>query len=417
MRGTNLLIAFTVILGIASGSALAETVDPSDSDFAIDGNYDGNFTQFSNVDTIFDNGNIESRFAAEFDLRGINGVTGIDLEFPNITIVSAPKTLRVSFYEGNDDVTLPDFSSTGTGIDFSATALNGPMYDVPATNEALMNLTSSTSLGVVLQEVDTGLSQSATFLNTGAPAQLMLTRSMPIEIPIETNAPTLDGNLGRSEWASAYTADISIAGAGGEQPVTLYLMTDLSFLYVAIAAPGATQCCNYIINFRFEDERAAPGSDPAEIFDGFLGAACPSDEGLLRMLPSATQFVERNLAGSVCSNAVAPGIHQLVVGPIFGGGATAEARIDLVSGPLDVAPGERFGAFIGLIDNAPAVQDFIAASIDPALESTPLAYTPFQLPEPTAALAGVAALTPLLALRRARSARGRKDGDPAARDL
>jgi len=87
---------------------------------------------------------------------------------------------------------------------------------------------------------------------------------------LTTTAPTIDGNIGASEWSSANS--VTIWGGTGAPNSILYVMNDGTNLYMALDATDSTLtpgCANDIWDTRFDDNEngmADDGDDQHKIF-------------------------------------------------------------------------------------------------------------------------------------------------------
>ena len=162
-----------------------------------------------------------------------------------------------------------------------------------------------------------------------------------IHSPWATSAPTIDGIIALGEWEDAWTADITNTGILSN--VTLYVMNDARYLYIAVDDENDTTCLSTSgaqLGIYFDDE-------PAGTHDGaWTHTECPSGEGNFWLNPgtSSPQF----------SGIIQGVIRCPVVSPVSGilkefsnasGHVQYEVAIDLQESPLkaDTLKGDTFG--------------------------------------------------------------------------
>ena len=159
--------------------------------------------------------------------------------------------------------------------------------------------------------------------------------------PWATTAPTIDGTITVGEWENAWTADITNTGILSN--VTLYVMNDARYLYIAVDDKNDTTCLpdsGAQLGIYFDDE-------PAGAHDGaWTYTECPSGEGNFWLNPgtSPPEFSGIIQGADRCS----------VVSPVSGvlkefsnasGHVQYEVAIDLDESPLkaDTLKGDTFG--------------------------------------------------------------------------
>jgi hypothetical protein len=159
--------------------------------------------------------------------------------------------------------------------------------------------------------------------------------------PWASSPPTIDGTISAEEWDNAWTADI--ADTGIMSNVTLYVMNDARYLYIAVDDENDTTCLpdsGAQLGIYFDDE-------PAGAHDGaWTYTECPSGEGNFWLNPgtSPPQF----------SGIIQGVVRCTVVSPVSGvskeftnssGHLQYEVAIDLEESPLkaDTLKGDTFG--------------------------------------------------------------------------
>ncbi|GAB4330609.1 MAG: hypothetical protein Kow0037_06510 [Calditrichia bacterium] len=153
--------------------------------------------------------------------------------------------------------------------------------------------------------------------------------------------PVVDGVISPLEWSIAQVVDIT--SPGNPTPVTMYVMNDAGFLYVAVDNPGnltLDDLDQYGIYFDENLDREWPPSAPSEEGNFWLeylsGVEKTEFRGWYGWWPGNI-FVETPVspaAGVTLGISNAPGHVQF------------ETAIDLTVSKLNVAPGDRFGIFV-----------------------------------------------------------------------
>ena len=405
----TLWLASSSIATATTAQAAVIDVDPDDARFAVDGQIDGTFDFFAFGRQV-QLSNVDWRFAGEFDLLGISGVTNVELVFPDLTTSNfTTQEVRAVLYPSPDGViALGDFAPAEPAsnfVDFSVMP-GQSVYAFDVTNGASALLESAPGLGVVLRaRTPTGAAAALFPAEPAPPAQLRVTTADPVVVPNAAAAPTIDGVVGSAEWADAYKVDIR----QGAAPVNLYWMIDGDELFVAVVDEGNAIFDGERVDLVFDDESIVAGGDPAALGDGAFEGSCPSDEGRIRFTIDAGQpqaEFSAFAAGMVtCRSQPLGGTTRFAFaavdpGTITGQGAQFEAAIDLAAGPLQVAPGERFGAFVGVYDDDTGATT--GANVSPEYATTALFFAPLAVPEPGASALGGLALVALAALRSGR---------------
>ncbi len=164
--------------------------------------------------------------------------------------------------------------------------------------------------------------------------------------PWVTSPPTIDGIISPEEWENAWTADI--ADTGIVSNVTLYVMNDARYLYLAVDDKNDTTCLpdsGAQLGIYFDDE-------PAGAHDGaWTYTECPSDEGRIFLEPGTTlsRFEGFKQDGTTCPVvSPVPGILNEITNA--SGHVQYEAAIDLKDSPLKGLPGDTFGLRIWVYD-------------------------------------------------------------------
>lgn len=166
--------------------------------------------------------------------------------------------------------------------------------------------------------------------------------------PWATSPPTIDGILSSGEWENAWTANI--ADTGIVSNVTLYVMNDAQYLYLAVDDENDTTC--------FADSGAQLGiyfdDEPAGAHDGaWTYSECPSGEGNFWLNPgtSPSQF-SGIIQGAYRCTVVSPVSGVLKEFSNASGHLQYEVAIDLEESPLkaDTLGGDTFGFRIYVYD-------------------------------------------------------------------
>lgn len=194
--------------------------------------------------------------------------------------------------------------------------------------------------------------------------------------------PTLDGTIGGTEWANAQTYNISVSAT----PITLYLMNDAGYLYLAIdGLPDVTLDLQDSAVLLFDDE----GGVAPLLGDGLWNApTCPSTEGLFAYgnnlaagQPADNVYLGIAAGGVTCVPfEVATGVTGAY--SFASGHMVYEVRYDLAASNLHALPGQTFGAFIGCYQGS--IGDYIGATSPSASLIDPSTYLPLTLATPPA---------------------------------
>lgn len=160
-----------------------------------------------------------------------------------------------------------------------------------------------------------------------------------------TSPPTIDGIISGGEWEDAWNANI--ANTGVVSNVTLYVMNDERYLYLAVDDENDTTClvdsgaelCIY-----FDDE-------PAGAHDGdWTYTECPSGEGRLWIWPGTNpaEFTGCKQGKEWCTRAPVLGVLKAATNTT--GHVQYEVAVDLKESPLKGSPGNTFGLRIYVRD-------------------------------------------------------------------
>ncbi len=159
--------------------------------------------------------------------------------------------------------------------------------------------------------------------------------------PWASSPPTIDGTIAPGEWENAWTADITNTGILSN--VTLYVMNDARYLYIAVEDENDTTLLpdsGAQLGIYFDDE-------PAGAHDGaWTHTECPSGEGNFWLNPgtSSPQFSGIR-QGAIRCPVVSPVSGVLKEFSNASGHVQYEVAIDLQESPLkaDTLKGDTFG--------------------------------------------------------------------------
>ena len=157
--------------------------------------------------------------------------------------------------------------------------------------------------------------------------------------------PEIDGFIDDAEWATASVVDITNAGV--EHPVTLRVMNDNDYLYMAVEdLNDDTHYGEWGIYF---DDEPSGIPDASWSYD-----ACPSDEGNFWISnysgPASNIFRGIKESDPYFCDAVEPAPYVTSRIVLVSGHHAYEAAIDLHASPLRASPGSMIGVYFHVYD-------------------------------------------------------------------